>query len=255
LMDQDANDIVADFVRAKIDEVVDDPVTAERLKPRGYPIFARRPCLDTGYYEAYNRPNVTLSDCLTDPILRITETGIETQSGTVELDIIIAATGYDALTGAMLAIDIKGRGGCSLKEKWAAGSSSYLGLAMHGFPNLFMVSGPNGPSALANYILIAEQNVDWICDCIDTMRASGFATIEADADHEHGWMDTIADLASRSLMPKANTWYVGANIPGKPRRFAIYTGGLNRYREICDRAADEGYRGFSFEKAQQTELA
>lgn len=247
LLSQEANDVVADFVREKIAETVKDPDTARRLTPQGYPIFARRPCLDTGYYEAFNRSNVTLMDCLEDPITEITETGLRTGTQEVEVDIIIAATGYDALTGAMLAIDVKGKGGRSLNEKWAEGGRSYLGLAMEGFPNLFMIAGANGPSALANFIILNEQNVDWICDCIAHMRATGLQAIEAEREAEDKWMHTISELASRSLMPKANTWYVGANVPGKPRFFPIYIGGLGRYREICSDVAADGYRGFRFE--------
>ncbi|WP_232090286.1 flavin-containing monooxygenase [Sphingomonas sp. HMP9] len=246
LTNQAANDIVADFVRDKIGEVVKDPATAEALKPRGYPIFARRPCLDTGYYEAYNRANVTLVDCLTDPIVAVTETGIRTQGGEVNLDVIIAATGYDGLTGAMLAIDIRGRDGLLLSEKWQDGSRSHLGLMMAGFPNLFIVAGANGPSALANFVLLNEQNVDWTCDCIAYLRANGLATIEPTVEAEDQWMHQVAALSSSSLMPKANTWYTGANIAGKPRVFSIYMGGLARYRETCAVAA-QGYQDFVHE--------
>lgn len=191
------------------------------------------------------RDNVTLKDCLEHPILEITETGIRTAEGEVEVDIIIAAIGYDALTGAMLSIDIQGRDGRSLKDKWAEGGRSHLGLMMEGFPNLFIIAGPNGPSALANFILLNEQNVDWACDCIAHLRANGLQTIEADGDAEDGWMRKVTELGSRSLYPTANTWYTGANVPGKPRTFPVYIGGLGRYREICADAAAEGYRGFT----------
>jgi len=250
LTNQAANDIVADFVRAKIDAVVKDPDTAERLKPRGYPIFARRPCLDTNYYETFNRPNVVLQDCLSNPIVRVTEQGIQTEQGTIELDVIIAATGYDALTGAMLAIDVKGRGGRSLKEKWSGGAWSNLGLAMEGFPNMFLVAGANGPSALANFFILNEQNVDWISGAIDHMRDNRLATIEATAESEVKWMRHLSQLADTTLFPKANTWYVGANIPGKPRIFGIYVGGLHRYRDQCADVAARSYEGFTFEPAQ-----
>lgn len=244
LTNAEANAVVADFVRGKIAATVDDPDTARRLTPQGYPIFARRPCLDTGYYEAFNQDNVTLKDCLEQPIVAITERGIRTSAGEVEVDIIIAAIGYDALTGAMLSIDIKGRDGRRLKDKWAEGGRSHLGLMMEGFPNLFIVAGPNGPSALANFILLNEQNVDWACDCIAHLRANGLRTIEADGAAEDGWMRKVTELGNRSLYPTANTWYTGANVPGKPRNFPVYIGGLGRYREICGDAAAEGYRGF-----------
>jgi cation diffusion facilitator CzcD-associated flavoprotein CzcO len=246
LINREANEVVAEFVRGKIAEVVKDPDTARRLTPRGYPIFARRPCLDTGYYESFNRDNVTLKDCLTDPILEITETGIRTAEDDVDVDIIIAAIGYDALTGAMLSIDVKGKGGRSLNRKWADGGRSYLGLLIEGFPNLFVIAGPNGPSALANFIILNEQNVDWICDCIEHMRINGLRAVEADLDAEDRWMRKVTELGSRSLYPTANTWYTGANVPGKARTFPVYIGGLGRYREICADAAAEGYRGLSF---------
>ena len=251
LMNQDANDVVAEFVRGKVGEIVRDPVVAEALKPRGYPIFARRPCLDTGYYEAFNRDNVTLVDCLTDPIEEITPTGIRTREQHVDLDIIIAANGYDALTGAMLAIDVKGRGGCSLREKWKAGARSYLGLLMDGFPNLFVISGPNGPSALANFITISEHNVNWACDCISHMERHGLATVEATAEAENAWMDHIDEIGSRSLMPKANTWYTGTNVAGKPRNFPIYAGGFGRYADHCRQVVARDYEGLRFQRSSQ----
>ena len=247
LINQKANDVVADFVRRKIRETVHDPATAEALTPRGYPIFARRPCLDTGYYEAFNRPNVSLVDCLAEPITEITEAGIRTTAQEIALDVIIAATGYDGLTGAMLATDVRGRGGRSLREKWAGGARSHLGLMMEGFPNLFMIAGANGPSALANFILLNEQNADWICDCIAYMAAHGHRSVEPAAEAEERYMRLVSDIASRSLMPKANTWYVGANIPGKARFFPIFAGGLNRYRDMCSESAAAGYRGFAFD--------
>jgi cation diffusion facilitator CzcD-associated flavoprotein CzcO len=247
LTNQAANDVIADFVRSKIDEVVKDPVVAEKLKPRGYPIFARRPCLDTNYYETYNRDNVTLVDCITDPIEEITETGVRSGGKVIELDVIIAATGFDALTGAILAIDIKGRRGRSLRDKWADGARNYLGMMMEGFPNLFTIAAANGPSALANFFLLNEQNVDWLCGVIDHMRKNGLTTAEATRAAEDGWVDLVAELSTRSLMPKANTWYTGTNIAGKPRTFPIYTGGLGRYTEVCSDVAARGYQGLAFD--------
>jgi cation diffusion facilitator CzcD-associated flavoprotein CzcO len=250
-----ANEIVAEFVRDKISAVVKDPDTAERLKPRGYPIFARRPVLDTNYYESFNRPNVELVDCLADPIVEITETGIRTQTKQIDLDIIILATGYDGLTGAMLAIDMTGRDGRRLSEKWAAGAKSYLGLAMEGFPNLFIIAGANGPSAFANFVILNEQNADWIVDCINYMGEHDLTTIEATEAAETEWMDVISSLAEKTLYLKANTWYTGSNIAGKPRSFGIYTGGFNKYRELCSAIAADGYRGFKFEARRKTAKA
>jgi cation diffusion facilitator CzcD-associated flavoprotein CzcO len=248
LFNQKANDVVADFVRRKIGQTVKDPKTAQALTPRGYPIFARRPCLDTNYYETFNRTNVTLVDCINEPIVDITETAVRTGEREIELDIIIAATGYDGLTGAMMAIDVKGREGRSLREKWDKGAHSYLGLMMEGFPNLFTIAGANGPSALANFVLLNEQNADWICDCVEYMEQHGHRSVEPTAEAEDKYISIVSDIANRTLFPKANTWYVGANIPGKPRFFPIFAGGLNKYRDLCAEAAAAGYRGFSFDR-------
>jgi cation diffusion facilitator CzcD-associated flavoprotein CzcO len=249
LMNAEANEHVAEFVRGKISEVVSDPHTAELLKPRNYPIFARRPCLDTNYYESFNRPNVHLVNCLGDPIQRFTDKGVRTRSREIELDILILATGYDGLTGALLAFEVTGRGGCKLQDKWRHGAQSYLGLLMNRFPNLFTICGPNSPAALVNIITLDQQNADWICDCIEHMRGNHFVTVEATAAAEEEWMDLVTNLASRSLLPQANTWYVGANIDGKPRNFSLFSGGFQRYREFCSRAVAEGYRGLVFERS------
>ena len=190
---------------------------------------------------------MTLVDCLTDPIEEITATGIRTRAHDIPLDVVIAATGYDGLTGAMMAVDVRGREGRSLREKWAGGAHSHLGLMMAGFPNLFMIAGANGPSALANFVILNEQNADWICDCIEHMAAHGHRSIEPTAEAEARYMAVVSEIAGRSLMPKANTWYVGANIPGKPRFFPIFAGGLGRYREMCGEAASSGYRDFVFD--------
>ncbi|WP_292683698.1 NAD(P)/FAD-dependent oxidoreductase [Novosphingobium sp.] len=236
LSNPEANEQVAEFVRGKIGEVVKDPDTAERLKPRGYPIFARRPCLDTNYYETYNLPHVHLIDCLADPIERVTEKGIRTGTREVELDALILATGYDGLTGALLAFEVEGRDGRRINDKWKDGSSSYLGLMMEGFPNLFMICGPNGPSALANIVTLNEQNVDWICTVIDRMRGEGLATVEPTAEAEAQWMEEVKSLATHTLVSQAKTWYVGANVAGKPQGLTIYTGGFARYSEACNLA-------------------
>jgi cation diffusion facilitator CzcD-associated flavoprotein CzcO len=247
MLNSDANDQVADFVRSKIAEVVHDPVLAEKLKPQGYPIFARRPCLDSGYYETYNRPNVHLFDCLEDPIVEITETGVRTQSGEVPLDVLILATGYDALTGAMLAFPITGRNGRRLADKWAGGPRSLFGIVMEGFPNLFMTTGPNGPAALANIITISENDVDWIAALIRHIKASGQGAAEASLTAEDAWMDRVAAMAQGSLITRAKTWWVGANVKGKPQGMLMFTGGFVRYREACEEAAANGYRVLEFE--------
>jgi len=251
LANPEANEHVAEFVRGKIGETVKDPVTAEKLKPRGYPIFARRPCLDSSYYETFNRPNVHLKDCIADPIVEITERGVKTQAGKVELDMLIFATGYDGLTGALLAFDIVGRDGRTMNEKWKDGARSHLGLMMEGFPNLFMTTGPNGPAALANIIRISEHDVDWIAAAMTHMEENGLSTIEPTAQAEQAWMDLVYALSQRTLLTKAKTWYVGANVKDKPQGLTLFTGGFLKYREHCAAAAQGGYRDFVFERAQQ----
>ena len=251
LINPEANEHVAEFVRGKINEVVKDPVTAEKLKPRDYPIFARRPCLDTSYYETYNQPNVHLVDCLEDPILEITEKGVRTQSGEIELDMLILATGYDGLTGALLAFDVVGRDGHTVNQHWKEGARSYLGLMMPGFPNLFMTTGPNGPAALANIVRISENDVDWYADLIRHMQKNGLAAVEPTAEAETRWMEHVYQLAQRSLLTKAKTWYVGANVSGKQGGLYMYTGGFQKYREHCTLAAQDGYRNFTFEPVKE----
>jgi len=246
LTNPEANEQVAEFVRGKIDTVVENPATAEKLKPRGYPIFARRPCLDTGYYEAFNLPSVQLVDCLAEPIVRATERGLQTTAGEYDLDMLILATGYDGLTGAMMAFPITGRDGRDLGSKWADGARSWLGILVEGFPNLFMVCGANGPAALANIITLNEQNVDWICGAITHLQNERLATIEATPQAEAEWMDHVATLAEATLLSKAKTWYVGANIAGKPNGLTLYSGGFARYRETCDQVVRDGYRGLVF---------
>lgn len=247
LVNEEANEHVAEFVRGKIGEMVKDPVTAEKLKPRGYPIFARRPCLDSSYYETFNLPTVHLMDCNEDPILEITDKGVRTQSGEVELDMLIFATGYDGLTGAMLAVDVQGRDGLRVSQKWSEGARSYLGIMMAGFPNLFMTTGPNGPAALANIIRISENDVDWIADAMRHMSATGQTAMEPTAEAEDGWMKTVAALSQRSLLNKAKTWYLGANVKDKPQGLSMFTGGFPKYREYCALATQDGYRAhFTF---------
>lgn len=228
-----------------------DPATAEKLKPRGYPIFARRPCLDSSYYETYSRSSVHLMDCLTDPIVEITEKGVRTESGETELDALIFATGYDGLTGALLAFDVVGRDGRTVGEKWADGARSCYGLMMEGFPNFFMTTGPNGPSALANIIRISEHDVDWIAQLLTHMHNEGLASVEPTRQAEQAWMDIVRALAQRTLVSKAKTWYIGANVKDKPQALTIFTGGFNKYREHCAAAAQDGYRNFAFGRAEE----
>ncbi|MGH9270845.1 MAG: flavin-containing monooxygenase, partial [Ilumatobacteraceae bacterium] len=244
LLDPAANELAAEFIREQIRQIVDDPDVAETLSPRNHPFGTKRPCLDTGYYATFNRENVTLVDLRRDPIVEITPTGIRTADGDIELDAIVFATGFDAMTGPIIGIDIVGRAGQPLREKWAAGPRTYLGLATAGFPNLFTITGPGSPSVLSNMMVSIEQHVDWVTDCLADLRQRGVATIEATVAAEDGWVAHVNEVADTTLMPRANSWYMGANVPGKPRVFMPYVGGVGIYREICDTVAAKDYDGF-----------
>jgi cyclohexanone monooxygenase len=244
LVDENANAKAAEFVRGKIRETVKDPAVAEMLIPRDYPIGAKRLCQDEGYFETFNRDDVTLVDVRSAPIQEITPTAIRTAGGDYEVDVIVFATGFDALTGALLAIDIRGRDGLTLTEAWANGPRSYLGLGIAGFPNLFTVTGPGSPSVLSNVVVSIEQHVEWIADCIEHLRAEGLDRIEATPEAQDAWMEHVAEVAAFTLFPRAASWYVGANVPGKPRVFMPYVGGVGSYRERCDAIAAAGYEGF-----------
>jgi cyclohexanone monooxygenase len=240
-----ANDLAAGFVRRKISEIVQDPHTARLLTPSDHAIGTKRICVDTDYYATFNRPNVALVDLRQAPITRITPTGLQTTEGHHDLDDIIFATGYDAVTGALARIDIRGRDGQALTDCWKHGPTSYLGLMVAGFPNLFTITGPGSPSILTNVVMSIEQHVDWIARCLTDLRDRGASVIEAQPDAQADWVAHVAEVAGRTLFVQAESWYMGANIPGKPRVFLPYVGGLHVYTEICDRVADEGYRGFT----------
>ena len=244
LRNRDANDIASDFVRRQIRAMVNDPATADLLTPKGHPIGAKRICVDSGYHATFNRDNVTLHDLRTDPIIQLTESGIRTQTGTQDFDSIVFATGYDALTGALLAIRITGRGGRKLADKWAEGPKSLLGIMIEGFPNLFTITGPLSPSVLVNVIVAIEQHVEWVADCIGWLRDHGKRAIDATLDAETAWGQHVNDLANATLFPQADSWYMGANVPGKPRGFMIYVAGIGPYRRHCDAIAANGYDGF-----------
>ena len=239
-----ANETVAEFVRAKIRAIVKDPKTAEMLSPHDHPLGAKRICVDTDYYATFNRPNVTLVDVRKAPIEEITATGLRTSDASYAFDELIYATGFDAMTGALLAIDIRGRGGQRLRDKWAHGPRAYLGLQVAGFPNLFTVTGPGSPSVLSNVVVSIEQHVEWIAACIRYMREHGRNLIEPQQDAEDKWVAHVNEVANTTLFPKANSWYTGANIPGKPRIFMPYVGGVGAYRQICDEVVKKGYEGF-----------
>jgi cation diffusion facilitator CzcD-associated flavoprotein CzcO len=245
LIDQDANDTAAEFFRAQIRAIVRDPALAEALTPKDYPLGTKRLCVDTNYYATFNRDNVTLVDLRKTPIEAITPRGVRTRDAEYAVDSLVFATGFDAMTGALLKIDIRGRAGRTLREKWAAGPRTYLGLAIAGFPNLFTVTGPGSPSVLSNMIVSIEQHVDWIADCLVSLRAHDREAIEATVAAEDAWVAHVNDVGHTTLYPRAKSWYTGANVPGKPRVFMPYVGGVGVYRQKCDEVAAKGYEGFS----------
>jgi cyclohexanone monooxygenase len=249
LTNKDANDTAAEFFRAKIRSLVRDPAAAEALSPRHYPLGTKRLCVDTDYYDTFNRDNVTLVDLRKAPIEALTPSGLRTREREYALDAIVFATGFDAMTGAILGIDLRGRGGARLAEKWAAGPRAYLGLAIAGFPNLFTITGPGSPSVLSNMVVSIEQHVDWIAACITHMRARDCAAIEATVRAEDAWVAHVNEAGKATLYPHANSWYMGANIPGKPRIFMPYVGGVGAYRRRCDEIAASGYEGFTLTPA------
>ena len=242
---EDSNDLVAEYVRNQIRGAVKDPVIAEALCPKDFPFGTKRTCLDTGYYDSFNRPNVRLVDLKRTPITSITATGIDVGDESLPFDAIVYATGFDAITGALLAVDITGRGGRTLKQQWVEGPKSYLGLMTTGFPNFFTITGAQSPSVLSNMMVSIEQHVDWIGDCLAHMQQYGAQVIEPTDTAEAGWMQHCDDCAAITLHPRANSWYVGANVPGKHRGFMPYIGGVDAYREACDEVTQRGYLGFS----------
>jgi cation diffusion facilitator CzcD-associated flavoprotein CzcO len=249
LTDPAANATAAEFVRDKIRRIVKDPVTAEALCPKDHPIATKRICLDTDYYETFNRPNVDLVDLKATPIDRITPGGLKTTDRDYPLDVLVFATGFDAVTGALLAIDVRGVGGASLRDVWRDGPRTNLGLMVAGFPNLFTITGPGSPSVLANVIAAIEQHVDWIARCLDYMRANGFDRIDADPQAQDAWAVEVQKVADGTLFPLANSWYNGDNIPGKPRVFLAYVGGYPAYAARCEEVAAAGYEGFTLSRA------
>jgi cyclohexanone monooxygenase len=241
--DERSNRTAQDFAREKIREVVRDSAAAGALCPSHH-IGTKRTCVDIGYFETYNRGNVTLADVRAAAITAVTPGGLATADREYGLDVIVFALGFDAITGALLAIDIRGRDGVPLAARWAEGPRSYLGLCVAGFPNLFMITGPGSPSVLSNMVVSIEQHVDWIADCLGYLTGRGLDRIEATAQAERAWQRHVAELADATLYPRAASWYVGANIPGKPRVFMPYVGGCGNYRRECDEVAGRGYQGF-----------
>ena len=251
LLDKTANDTAAGFVKQKIAEIVRDPETAKRLQPDDHPIGSKRICVDTDYYATFNRPNVTLVDIKSDPIQEILPNAVRTQNKDHEIDVVVLATGFDAMTGSVARIELRGRMGRTLNQKWAEGPRTYLGLMSEGFPNLFVITGPGSPSVLSNMIVSIEQHVDWIAEAIAFMRERGLETMEASREAEDRWVAHVNEVAHATLYPQANSWYMGANIPGKPRIFMPYIGGVGVYRRICNEVAAKGYEGFVMSAAER----
>ncbi|MFL6415523.1 MAG: flavin-containing monooxygenase [Bryobacteraceae bacterium] len=245
ILNKDANDTAAEFLRGKIREIVHDPALAETLLPKDYPVATKRLCVDTGYYETFNRDNVTLVDLRKTPVDEITPTGLRAGDKVYNLDSIVFATGFDAMTGALLNINLRGRAGFTLKQKWSDGPRTYLGIMIAGFPNLFTITGPGSPSVLSNMALSIEQHVDWIADCLAYLREHNIPRIEATLEAENAWVAHVNEVASYTLFPMANSWYMGANIPSKPRVFMPYIGGVGIYREKCQQVAANNYEGFA----------
>ena len=254
-IDPAANAFVAQFVAQKIRETVKDPATADVLTPKTYPFGTKRLCVDSDYYATYNRANVRLIDLQATPIETLTPAGIKTSAAEFALDAIVFATGFDAMTGTLAKIDITGRGGVSLKDKWAEGPRTYLGLMVAGFPNLFTVTGPGSPSVLTNMVMSIEQHVEWISDCIAYLEDRHQTLIEATPEAEAMWGAHVNEVADMTLYPQANSWYMGANVPGKPRVFMPYVGGFPVYVEACNDVVAKGYEGFVISNAQAQKTA
>lgn len=255
LTNKAANDTAAEFVRNKIRQTVKDPAVAELLCPKTYPIGARRLCLDTGFYETFNRDNVTLVDVKSAPIEEITRDGVKTAAAEYALDDIVFATGFDAITGALSDIDIVGGDGLALRQKWSHGPRMYLGVMTAGFPNLFVITGPGSPSVKANMVVAIEQHVNFICRQLEHLARVGHDTIEAERDAEEKWVRHVDDIAHATLYPSADSWYTGSNVPGKTRVFMPYVGGYHKYRAICEQIVEDGFAGFRTARAGQPAMA
>ncbi|MCW2938822.1 MAG: cyclohexanone monooxygenase [Actinomycetia bacterium] len=243
MVNEEANDIAAEFVRNKIRQIVKDPDVAALLSPK-HTIGCKRICVDTGYYETYNRSNVHLVDVGSAPIDELTPNGIRTGGTEYELDVIVLATGFDAMTGTLLKIDIRGREGLTLREKWSAGPHTYLGLGVSGFPNLFTISGPGSPSVLTNMMASIDHHVNWIGACLTYLRDNGVTSVEATPDAEESWVHHVNEVADRTLYPSCNSWYLGANVPGKTRVFMPLLG-FPPYAQKCAEVSANGYEGFA----------
>ncbi|MFG1928512.1 flavin-containing monooxygenase [Cryptosporangium sp. NPDC048952] len=245
MTNEEANDTVAQYVRDRIAEIVEDPEVAATLQPVDHPLGTKRPCVGTGYYDTFNLPHVSLVDVRKTPIAAITTSGVRTSEREHAFDSIVFATGFDAMTGALSRIDIRGRGGLALTDKWADGPRTYLGVAVAGFPNLFTITGPGSPSVLSNMVVSIEQHVEWVADVITALLERGASTFEATLEAEDAWTQHVADVGRMTLYPTADSYYMGSNVPGKPRVFLPYAGGVGPFRKKCEEVAANGYEGFA----------
>lgn len=249
MTDLEANEEARKFYEEKVRAVIDDPAVAELLIPNDHPIGTKRICTDDNYFQTFNQPHVKLVSVRNTPIESFDPSGINTSDAHYDLDVVVLATGFDAMTGALAKIEIVGRGGETLAEDWSNGPRTYLGLGVDAFPNLFLVSGPGAPAVLANMVLHAEAHINWIADTIRYLDEHGYAAIEATPDAVEGWIAECNQRAEATLFPKANSWYLGANVPGKPRVFMLFIGGFAVYLDIINEVADAGYKGFELIKA------
>jgi cation diffusion facilitator CzcD-associated flavoprotein CzcO len=244
LLDIEANAFLSNFVARKISQTVSDPERARLLTPKGQPVGAKRPCVDSGYYETFNAPHVELVDVRAEPLRGFTPNGLRSAQREFDLDVVVMATGFDAITGPLTRLGLVGTDGVTLADRWTDGPSSYLGLAIHGYPNLFTITGPGSPSVLVNVIRAIEQHVDWIADALDYLKSCGADRIEASGPAQEDWDTEVAEAAGHTVHRYTDSWYLGSNIAGKTRKFLPYLGGLPRYRERCREVAESGYEGF-----------
>jgi cation diffusion facilitator CzcD-associated flavoprotein CzcO len=255
LLNEESNATASDFIRRKIAQQVENPWLRDKLTPNGFPFGTRRPSVDSGYFAAFNRPNVDLIDISETPIERFTSTGIRTSAGEHPFDIVIYATGFDAFTGSLLKPQINGRSSQTLKQKWAAGPVSQLGIAVNGFPNMFIIVGPGSPSLLSNVLLSSEEQIDWLAELFEYADQHGIDEIEATAEAERDWVEHVNDRAKETLYLKTPSYYLGAEMPGKPRVFMPYSGGVRYYRRILEKTAAAGYSGFALRKVEENSKA
>ena len=252
LTDQKANDTAAEFVREKIRGLIESDEIAKKLLPYGHPIFTKRPCVDSGYFETFNRGNVTLVDLREEPLETVTESGIRAGGTDYDFDILVLAIGFDAMTGALCNIDIRGRSGVSLMERWRDGPGTFLGLAVAGFPNMFLITGPGSPSVLGNMMAAIEENANWIAKCITYMDERRLTAIDATCEAQDAWVAEVNRAAAATLYPLAKSWYMGDNVAGKKRAFMPYIGGWKKYLDRCDEVAANGYEGFALAPGRAT---